>query len=255
MASFLVNYFLFRPATAADYWEPPPPGLAVQDVELITPSATRLHAWWAAPSGWTPAQGALLYCHGNAGNLSLRGPSMQRWQKTLGTAVLVFDYPGYGKSGGRPSEAGCYAAVDAAYRWLTSVSAVPGERVVLYGGLLGAAVALDLAVRRPHRGSVLVSAFTSVQDMARREFPWLPSRWLVRGAFDNLSKVGRTGRPVFVAHGTADRLVPFSHGERLFAAAREPRRFFPMPGLDHDHAPTAECLAAVKEFLDAHAPR
>jgi fermentation-respiration switch protein FrsA (DUF1100 family) len=241
------NRFLFRPLKAADDWEPPPPGLSPSDVELTSADGTRVHAWWVAPEGWAPGQGAVLYCHGNAGNLSHRGEGLRRWRDALGQAVLIFDYPGYGRSGGRPSEAGCYAAADAAYDYLTQH--VPPRRVLLYGGSLGGAVATDVAVRRPHRALVLVSAFTSFPDMAKTVYPWLPAHWLMRNRLDNLAKIGRVGGPVFLAHGTADRVVPFAQGERLFAAAGEPKEFFPLHGYDHNHSPGPDFYAAVRDFL------
>src|SRR5262249_38153314 len=146
---WLENWFLFHPTTFARGWADPPAGLGVRDVELEGPGGVALHAWWSAPPGWKPADGAVLYCHGNAGNLSHRGAALQAWRSETGLAVLIFDYPGYGKSGGRPTEAGLYAAADAAYAWLTDEAKVRGEDVVLYGGSLGAAVAVDLAARHP----------------------------------------------------------------------------------------------------------
>jgi fermentation-respiration switch protein FrsA (DUF1100 family) len=242
------NRFLFRPLTAADDWGPPPPGLNPRDVELTSADGTRIHAWWVTPEGWVPGQGAMVYCHGNAGNLSHRGENLRRWRDTMGQAALIFDYPGYGKSGGRPSEAGCYASGDAAYDWLTQQHVPPG-RILLYGGSLGAAIATDLASRRPHRALVLVSAFTSFPDMARTVYPWLPLRRLLSNRLDNLAKIGRAGGPVFIAHGTADRVVPFAQGERLFAAAREPKEFFPLHGYDHNHTPGPDFYQAVRDFL------
>jgi fermentation-respiration switch protein FrsA (DUF1100 family) len=246
----VVNWFLFRPTRAAQEWDPPPPGLVIQDVQLVAADGTSIHAWWSAPPGWSPVRGAVHYSHGNAGNLSMRGEGLRRWQENLGLAVLIFDYPGYGKSGGRPTGAGCLTAADAAYAWLSTVQQIPGERLVLYGGSLGGAVATTLAIRRPHRCLVLVSPFTSLRDMARLQFPWLPTRWLVGDRFDNLAKIGHTSRPVFIAHGTLDRLVPFSQGERLYAAAREPKEFFPMVGYDHHHSPGPEFYKALRRFLD-----
>jgi fermentation-respiration switch protein FrsA (DUF1100 family) len=245
----LVSYFLFHPVGHAADWEPPPPGLAVEDVDLTSAGGTRIHAWWAVPPGWEPSRGAMLYCHGNAGNLSHRGEGLRRWLDQLGVAVLIFDYPGYGRAEGIPTEAGCYAAADAAYDWLTGTAGVAGEKVLLYGGSLGGAVAIDLAARRPHRALVLVSAFSSLADMARALFPWLPAGWLVRNQWDNLAKVRRSGGRVFIAHGTADRLVPFRQGERLFAAAPEPKAFFPMPGYDHNHTPGPDFYEALRRFL------
>jgi fermentation-respiration switch protein FrsA (DUF1100 family) len=244
----LETALLYRPIRAVEEWLSPPND-RVQDVELFAVSGTRLHAWWCPTEGWRPEQGAVLYCHGNAGNLSHRAEGIARWQAQTGQAILIFDYPGYGKSHGRPDEAGCYAAADAAYDWLTVEKHVRPERILLYGGSLGGGVAVDVASRRPYRAMVLVSTFTSIPDMAQVVFPWLPARWLVRNRFDSLSKILRCHRPLFVAHGTADRLIPFRQGERLFAAAPEPKRFFLMTGYDHNHSPGPEFYAALREFL------
>jgi fermentation-respiration switch protein FrsA (DUF1100 family) len=246
---FVENWFLFRPARAADCWWPPPAGLAVRDVELTSADGTRLHAWWAEPEGWRPERGAVLYCHGNGGNLSGRGDSVRDWRDALGLAVLIFDYPGYGKSAGRPTEAGCYAAAEAAHAWLVGEQKVRPEDVVLHGGSLGGAIAAELAARRPFRMLVLVKTFTSFADMAQKTFPWLPLRWVVCARLDTLGKIGTLRGPVFVAHGTADRVVPFAQGERLFAAAREPKRFLRLEGQGHNEPPPAEFYEAVQAFL------
>jgi fermentation-respiration switch protein FrsA (DUF1100 family) len=248
----LEDRFLFRPTPAAVDWCPPPND-RVQDVEWPLPAGPRVHAWWCPTEGWRPADGAVLYLHGNAGNVSHRGESATRWQQEFGVGVLLVDYPGYGRSTGRPTEAGCYAAADAGYDHLTNVLQVPAGRILLYGGSLGCAVAIDLAARRPHRAMVLVSAFTSVRDMARRLVPWVPRRW-VRDRFDSLAKIGSCRRPVFIAHGTADRLVPFEQGQRLLAAAHEPKEFFPMPGYDHQHTPGPDFYDRLRRFLERTAP-
>lgn len=248
MFQSIVSRFLYRPAPATS-WAEPPPGLRVRDLNLFSADGNRIHAWWSAPEGWTPEHGAALFCHGNAGNLSHRGESLRRWQDQLGVATLIFDYPGYGRSTGRPSEAGCYAAGDAAHDWLMREAAVPGERVLLYGGSLGGAVAIHLASTRPHRSLVLVSAFTSLADMVRKLYPWLPGRLLAGRMFPNEKRMAQVLGPVFIAHGTADRLVPFAHGEQLFAAAREPKLFFPMQGYDHQHTPGREFYVALRDFL------
>jgi fermentation-respiration switch protein FrsA (DUF1100 family) len=246
----LENRFLFQPCTAARDWMPPPAKMPVEDVWLTSADGTSLHGWWTAPDGWEPNQGAVLYCHGNAGNLSHRGGNVRCWREQMGMAVLIFDYPGYGRSGGKPSEASCYAAGDAAYDWLTHEKKISGGRILLYGGSLGGAFATDLASRRPHRALVLVKAFTSFPDMAQKEFPWLPARWLVRNRLDNLTKIARCPGPVFIAHGTEDRLVPFSQGERLFAAAPEPKQFFSLVGQEHNDPCGPDFYEALRLFLD-----
>jgi fermentation-respiration switch protein FrsA (DUF1100 family) len=245
----LEDWFLYRASRKSDYWLDPPRELAVEDVALTSLDGTPIHAWWAAPPGWEPGQGAVLFCHGNGGNLSWRGKAMRRWLEEMRTAVLLFDYPGFGQSGGSPNESGCYAAGDTAYDWLTGDRKVPGERILLYGGSLGGAVATDLAARRPHRALLLVCAFTSFPDMAQKTFPWLPGRWLVRNQFDNLHKIATCPGPVFIAHGTEDALVPFAQGERLFAAAAGPKRFLPLVGFRHHDTPSSEFYPEARRFL------
>jgi fermentation-respiration switch protein FrsA (DUF1100 family) len=240
----LENSLVYHPVRASqDWW--PPPGPHVQDVELRLPDGTPIHAWWCPVEG---ARGAVLYCHGNAGNLSHRGDAIAAMDRVVGEAVLIFDYPGYGKSGGRPSEAGCYAAADAAYDWLVEHRHIPPERIILYGGSLGGGVAVDLARRRPHRALVLAQTFTSLPDVGGRQFPWLPVRWLMRNRFDNLAKIGHCRRPVFISHGTADRVVPFQLGQRLFAAANEPKEFLRVEGGDHNEAAPA-FYVTLRRFL------
>jgi fermentation-respiration switch protein FrsA (DUF1100 family) len=242
----LENRFVFQPTPAAEHWQPPPSD-RFQDVTFATPAGDRLHAWWCPADG---AAGAVLYCHGNAGNLSHRGQSVLAMQKALGESVLIFDYPGYGKSEGRPSEAGCYAAADAAYDWLRRVPGVPEDRILLYGGSLGGGVAVDLAGRRPHRALLLAKTFTSMPDVGRQLYPWLPVRLLMRNRFDNLAKIGKCTRPVVIASGTADRLVPLAQGRRLFAAANEPKLFYPLEGQDHNDPLPARFFAEARQFIE-----
>jgi fermentation-respiration switch protein FrsA (DUF1100 family) len=241
----LENSLVYHPVRAIQDWcEPPNP--RVRDVELRTADGTPIHAWWCP---WQGSRGAVLYCHGNAGNLSHRAGSVAELQQVLHESVLIFDYPGYGRSGGRPSEQGCYAAAGAAYDWLVEKQKVPPERILLYGGSLGGGVAVDLASRRPHRALVLLRTFTSMPAVAQGLYPWLPVRLLMRNRYDNLAKIGRCRGPVFIAHGTDDRLVPFALGRRLFEAANEPKLFFRMEGGDHNSPVPTDLLPTLRQFL------
>jgi fermentation-respiration switch protein FrsA (DUF1100 family) len=250
MLLLLENWLVFRPTPASERWHEPPDD-RVQDVALRSADGTTLHAWWCPTEGWEPDQGAVLYFHGTGGNVSSHSSRIRRWQQgPLRQAVLIVDYPGYGRSEGRPSEAGCYAAADAAYDWLTGERQVPSGRVLIYGESLGGGVAVELASRRDHRALVLVATFTSMPDMAAHLFPWLPGRWLVRNKFDNLGRIGKCRRPVFIAHGTADETVPFAQGQRLFAAANEPKQFLTMEGHHHRPEPPAQFDEALARFLN-----
>ncbi len=249
----LENWFLFQGVKAATAWVAPPAGLPVEDVELSSADGSTIHAWWVAPEGWTPERGAIHYSHGNYGNLSQRGGTLAVYRQ-LGYAVLIYDYPGYGKSNGSPSEAGLYAAGEAAYRWLTDVKGVPGERVLIYGGSLGGAVATDLASKHPCRALILASAFTSFPDLAQFKYPFLPARWFVRNQMNNRAKLASVRCPVFLTHGTIDRVVPYSMAGQLFAAASEPKYLLTVPDRGHNDAIGMEFFRELQTFLDRHAP-
>lgn len=249
----LENGMVYQPCSAAQHWMNPPSSLDVQDVEIASSDGNTLHGWWVVPPGWRPEQGALLFCHGNGGNLSHRSEAIKPWIAQQ-IAVLIFDYPGFGKSTGKPSEAGCYAAGDACCDWLVEALKVPPERIIFCGGSLGSGVAVDLATRRPHRALVLVSAFTSIPDAAQEVFPWMPARWLARNQFDNLKKIGSVPGPVCIVHGETDTLIPFTHGQRLFDLAPEPKLFIAMPNYQHKDFPDPPFYPALWRFLKEKAP-
>jgi fermentation-respiration switch protein FrsA (DUF1100 family) len=252
MIGFLERWLVFRPVHHEIEWGNPPSEVRTEDVWLSLLQATRVHAWWCVPEKWSPADGAVLFSHGYSGNLSHCAEGVRRLVTLLGQAVLVYDYPGYGRSTGKPSEAACIASAEAALDFIIREKHVPPERVLLYGGSLGGAMAIDLAARQPYRALLLVSAFTSIPDMARKRYPWFPIGRFIRNRFDNLAKIGRCPGRVFIAHGTADGFVPFSMAEQLFDAAREPKRFFPMLGHDHRHRPGPDFYNEVQRFLADH---
>jgi fermentation-respiration switch protein FrsA (DUF1100 family) len=243
----LEDRFVFQPRPAPNRPLPPSQSL-LQDVELRLRDGTAIHARWCPHPG---SQVALLYCHGNAGNLEGRARAVRELWEALGASVFIFDYPGFGQSEGQPSEAGCYAAADAAYDWLVGRQGVPPDRLVLYGESLGGGVAVDLASRRPHRALVLVRTFTSVPDVAQEHFGWLPVRWLMRNRFDSLAKIGRCRQPIFIAQATDDQLVPFEHGKQLRDAAGERATFFALEKCGHNGPLPPELYAALSRFLAA----
>ncbi|MFO0969760.1 MAG: alpha/beta hydrolase [Gemmataceae bacterium] len=250
MLTFLENKLLFRPASAAEDWQPAPIP-QIEDVDLQSADGTPIHAWYLPHP---TSRGAVLYFHGNAGNLSHRGFSIVKLREALGCAVLIVDYPGYGKSGGRPSEKGCYLAADVAYTWLTEQKGFAGENILLFGASLGGAVAVDLARHRPHRALVLIKTFTSAPDVGARYYPWLPVRWLMRNRFNSREKIKDVHTPVFVAHGDGDRIIPFPIGKELYEAANEPKAFLVLEGQDHNDRLGEGFFRGLLPFLREHAP-
>ncbi len=239
---------LFSGAIVARGWREPTKSSGIREV-MLTSGDAQLYAWFAAPQGWEPRQGAILMSHGNGNNLSSMGDCIERWRDRLGRAVLVYDYPGYGKSTGRPGEAACYAAGEAAYQWLTDEQHVPPSEIILVGESLGGAMALELATRHPPRLLVLHSAFTSFTDEAQATVPWYPARYFVHNQFRNIDKIGNVHAPVVITHGTADFTVPHSHGERLFAAANEPKQFVRMEHEGHYPPTDAAFFDTVRQLL------
>jgi fermentation-respiration switch protein FrsA (DUF1100 family) len=241
--------FIYHPNARGGRWLEAPAELAAEDVWLTNPDGAHIHAWWCPVEG---ASGATLFCHGNAGNLSQRSGDIRNIRDGLGQSVLIFDYPGFGKSEGTPSEAGCYAAADAAYAWLTQ--RVPAEQIILFGQSLGGGVAVDLAARQHHRGLILFKTFTSVPDVAQFKHPLLPVRFLMHNRFDSIAKIDACRQPLFVVHGDRDQLIPFAQGEQLFAAAPGPaKEFMPLPGAGHNGEISLDVVRRAAAFLREHA--
>jgi hypothetical protein len=235
---------VFHPATYADM--PPTRGVTAADVDLPLANDVKVHARWYPQDG---AKGTVLYCHGNAGNLEDRAEAIKQLRSFLGMNVLIFDYPGYGKSTGTPSEAGCYAAADAAYNWLAVNKGVTPTTLILYGESLGGAVAVDLASRMPHEILVLNRTFTSIPDVADYQMPLLPNSMLMHNRFDTLSKISKCPCPVFIAQAEKDTIVPLRQGQQLKAACQAPSAIFLMRGIGHNEPPTTEFYLRLRAFL------
>jgi fermentation-respiration switch protein FrsA (DUF1100 family) len=235
-----IDAFVFFPDRQVG---PAPPG--VEELWIRTEDGVRLHAWYAAAREAGPV---LLWSHGNAGNIDSR-QAVLRSLAARGLGVLAYDYRGYGRSEGSPSEAGVYRDAAAVFDALVARGTDPG-RIVCFGESLGGAVSIEVATHRRCGAIVTVAAFTRLADVARRHYG--PLGRLAGDRFDSLARIPRVGTPVLVAHGDRDEIVPFELGERLFAAASSPKRFFRIDGADHNDAlGRAALLDAVAEFARA----
>jgi fermentation-respiration switch protein FrsA (DUF1100 family) len=226
----LENRFVYAPTSSPLVrWDAGVAG--AEDCWFPAGDGARLHGWWREVDGQSSA--VLLWCHGNAGNITHRTDNLVLLART-GLSVLVFDYRGYGLSEGTPSEDGLYLDADAAYRYLTQERGVGPERVVVFGRSLGAAVALELALRRDIAGLILEGTFRSVPAMARRVVPFVPVWFLARNRFDNAGRIGGLKVPLLMVHGGADALVPIKQARDVFDGASCPKAFYTVPGAGHN---------------------
>jgi hypothetical protein len=208
-------------------------GRPFEDVFFAAGDGVELNGWFF-PGNTNPprARLAVLICHGNAGNISHRLELCQALLAT-GVSVFVFDYRGYGRSRGHPSEEGTYRDAQAAHHWLQA-KGFSGGRIIALGESLGGGVASELALRERLGGLVLQSTFTSIPDVGAELFPWLPVRWLGTIKYNTLAKLPRLKVPLLVMHSRTDGLIGFHHSEKNLAAANPPKLFWELKGNHND---------------------
>ncbi len=168
----------------------------------------------------------ILYSHGNAEHLGEIRPRLEDL-RDFGFSVFAYDYQGYGTSQGTPSEQNAYQDIDAAYRHLTQNLAIPANRIIVYGRSIGGGPSTDLAAREPVAGLILESTFVTIFRVVTK------LRILPFDKFNNLAKIRTVRCPVLIMHGTDDQLIPLWHGQRLFKAANEPKRFYVVERAGH----------------------
>ena len=216
----------------------------------------RLHGWFVPGSG--PSGVTMLWFHGNAGNISHRLEWMRRLREGLGVSIFIFDYQGYGRSGGRPSEAATDADARAALTYLRSRDDVAADRIVYFGKSLGAAVGAGLAIDEPPHRLVVQSGFTSIAAMARHHYGFLPIGGLLRTRYPTAERIGQVAAPVLVVHGDRDEVVPIDQARALYAAAAEPKRLFLVRGARHNDLIDVggrAYLDVLREFCAIDVPR
>lgn len=213
------------------------------EIALTSSDGERLVAWFVPPRGDKPL---VLYFQGNAEGLPARVGRFT-WLTADGTGLLAPNYRGYGGSSGAPSEQGLIRDAEAAYDFARA--RYPAERIVLFGESLGTAVAVALAAGHEVAAVILDAPFTSAADVGAAAYPFVPVRWAMRDQFHSDQRIGRVSAPLLVLHGEADRIVPIHFGEKLFALAREPKRFVRFPQGGHVNLDDFGAAKVIKEFL------
>jgi fermentation-respiration switch protein FrsA (DUF1100 family) len=221
-------------------------GMEYEEVTVKTADGVSLHGWFI-PGHSTES---VLFFHGNAGNISHRLDSIRQF-RSLGLSVFIIDYRGYGQSGGRTTEKGIYRDAEAAWSYLTDRRGIAASEIIVFGRSLGASVAAWLAGRRGPRALIVESSFTSVPDIAQEIYPWLPARWLSRLNHSTRDYVRGVRCPVLVVHSRDDEIIPFRHGESIFAAANERRSLLAIRGGHNDAflADEIAYLGGLRTFL------
>jgi hypothetical protein len=201
-------------------------GLKYEELTLTTKDNIKLSAWYVPAKN---ERGVLLFCHGNAGNISHRLDSIRIFHD-LGLSVLIFDYRGYGRSEGSPTEDGTYLDAESAWEYLVSAKGIRPEKIILFGRSLGSVVAAEFALRHPAAGIIIESGFKSIPALGAKFFPYLPIRLISRFQYSTIDKVSMINMPKLFIHSPQDEMIPYEHGIALFKNAKEPKEFLQMTG-------------------------
>jgi fermentation-respiration switch protein FrsA (DUF1100 family) len=214
-----------------------PEGLSFEDAQFQADDGTKLHGWYVPHE---KPKAVVLFCHGNAGNITHRVDTLERLHGVVGASVLIFDYRGYGRSDGKPSEKGILSDARAARAWLAKRENISEKEIVLMGESLGGGVAVDLAAAEGARALALISTFNRLPDVAAHHYPIFPVKLLMRTRLDSESKIINYQGPLLQFHGRTDTIIPFIFGKKLFDAANEPKEFVISEHHDHnDTVPTS----------------
>ena len=225
---FLQPSMLFYPYEQLDAI-PTDWGLQYENVELLTSDNIKLHGWYIPAKR---SDKALLFFHGNGGNISHRGDSLKIFHQ-LGLNILIIDYRGYGLSEGTLSEKGLYLDAFSAWQYLHKRGFKQSD-IIIFGRSLGGAVATQLASKVKPAALILESTFSSVRDMASRVMPLISSLVYLRFSFNSESKIKNISSPLLVLHSPDDEIIPFKLGQKVFSAAKAPKYFYELTGGHND---------------------
>lgn len=242
---FFEQKSLYYPFSAIEI-TPKDIGLDYEDVNITTNDGVDIHGWFIPAK--VPA-GVLLFSHGNGGNISHRLEKLQMLH-ALNLDILIYDYRGYGMSRGSPSETGLYLDAAGMYDFLVNEKGYGPEQIIGYGESLGGAVMIELVTGRSLKGLILEGTFSSIKDIARHYFPFVPSMML-KTKFDSISKIKNITVPKLIMHSIDDEVIPFKQGVALFEASSGPKKFIILKGGHNDSflVSREEFVSEIKAFL------
>ena len=234
------------------YQEPKDFNLNYKEVFIKTPDNIDLCGWFIKGD----SENLILYLHGNAGNISTRLEIVKMFVDAKFN-VFIFDYRGYGKSAGRPTEKGIYLDTLSVYKYLTENENIKPENIILYGESLGCAFAIYLAEKEKVSLIILQSPFSSALDMASFLFPYIPKSFLkliMSVEFDNINRIKKINIPKLIIHSIDDEIVPFRFAQKLFIQTPPPKEFFTTRGLHNEivYNNRDEYIKKIKEFIERY---
>ncbi|MFH2050592.1 MAG: alpha/beta hydrolase [bacterium] len=205
-------------------------GLAFDDITFYAEDNTGLNGWFI------PAEnsiGTILFCHGNGGNISGRLETIRLFNE-MGLSIFIFDYRGYGRSDGEPSEKGTYKDARAAWNYLVAEKGIVGSKIIIIGRSLGGAIAAHLAREVSPAGLIIESAFKSVKSLGGELYPFFPIKLISRFNYNTASYIRKVKCPILVVHSPEDDIIPFHHGREIYQSAPEPKQFLEITGNHND---------------------
>ncbi len=229
----LDSLFVFHPSPWEERNWAQLSGLPLEEVWLPMNDTDTVFGWFVDAG---PSQPVMLWCHGNAGNISHRLGNMRELFHR-GLSILIFDYRGYGRSTGTISESGMYQDALRSYDYLVQQRRIAPERIIMFGRSLGSSVATEVAVQRTTGGLIIEGAFPSIQAMADHHYFGLPAQWFVDVKFPLVEKVPKLRVPLLMLHGDRDEVVPAKLGRQVFDLAPEPKTWQVISGAGHNDVP------------------
>lgn len=220
-----------------------------RDVSFSAQDGTLLHGWFYPHD---ESRYVILYCHGNAEDVTNNTEYMAYLREILQASVFIFDYRGYGNSEGSPHEAGVILDGLAAQQWLADELQIETNEIVLMGRSLGGGVAVALAEQQGAKAVILQNTFADMTEVAAGKFPWLPIRWIMRNRFPSVKRIKTYEGPLLQTHGTADRVIPYAQGKKLFdAAPRKHKQWIENPEGTHNGPLPRTYFDTLAQFLEA----
>ena len=235
-----------NPNAATGDWNPP--GIDFEDVWLAAADGTKLHGWYLPCEN---SRGSVVFFHGNAEDIASCGPEMSRWRDLLNVTILVMDFRGYGKSGGKPGEAALVADGILSANWLAKRQGVPRDQIVPWGRSIGGGVAAGVAEANKPRALIMECTFDSLANVAAEHVPWAPVRWLMSNQYKSSKRLANFMGRYIQWHGDEDRVVSLASGKRLFATVGSDKKsFFLAAGCGHNDPAPYEFKSAVQALFE-----